>query len=291
MADPAIALLPYGLRLGPDLAQVPVSDLIWPLGRPDRLSGATVGQMDRNDHIIMFPNTMAHFRLRRGTKARISLMMGEPAAIHAKHIKLLRYTWRRFFRVFTFHEELLRTLPNAVFLPYGTTWVPEWRDLSLEKTKSCSLIASAKRDTTGHQLRHAIVEWVRETGQEVDIMGRGYTPFERKADGLAPYRFSVVIENVQEPNYFSEKLIDAILCNTVPIYWGCPNIEQFLDTTGMILCNSEADIRRAVEMVSVEDFEKRLPHIQAIQPVAAQYGDFERRAAEALRDQLQPRSD
>lgn len=286
MSEPAIALLPYGLRLGPDLAQVPVSDLLWPLGCPDRLSGATVGQMDRNDHIIMFPNTMAHFRLRRGTRARISLMMGEPAAIHAKHIKLLRYTWRRFFRVFTFHDDLLKALPNAVFLPYGTTWVPEWRDLPLEKTKSCSLIASAKRDTTGHQLRHSIVEWVRETGQDVDIMGRGYTPFERKADGLAPYRFSVVIENVQEPNYFSEKLIDAILCNTVPIYWGCPNIEQFLDPSGMIICNSEADIRRAVEAVSVEDFEKRLPHIQALQPAAAQYGDFERRAAEALRDQL-----
>ncbi|MEX0366121.1 MAG: glycosyltransferase family 10 [Ruegeria sp.] len=286
MSEPAIAVLPYGLRLGPDLAQLPASDLIWPLGCPDRLTGATVGDLERTDHIIMFPNTMAHFRLRRGTRARISLMMGEPAAIHAKHIKLLRYTWRRFYRVFTFHETLVNSLPNAEFLPYGTTWVPEWRDLPLEKTKSCSLIASAKRDTTGHQLRHAVVEWVRETGQDVGIMGRGYTAFERKSDGLAPYRYSVVIENVQEPNYFSEKLIDAILCNTVPIYWGCPNIDRFMDPEGMIICNGKADIRHAIETASVEDFEKRLPLIQALQPVAAQYADFERRAAEALRATL-----
>ncbi len=286
MTRPAIAILPYGHRLGPKLGAVPLSDLIWPERCPERLTGKTIGDLERTDHLIMYPNSTVHLRLRRGTRARISLMMGEPSAIHAKHDRMLRWTHRRFFRVFTFHDILLQTIPNAVFLPYGDTQVLDWQDLKTEKKRSCSLIASAKRDQIGHELRHELIDWVRESGADVDVMGRGYKPFENKSDGLAPYRYSVVIENVRERNYFSEKLIDAILCSTVPIYWGCPNIDDFMDTSGMILCESKAEIQQAIADASPEDFTARLPHVQAIQAKAAEFGAFERRAVEALRAEL-----
>jgi hypothetical protein len=113
-------------------------------------------------------------------------------------------------------------------------------------------------------------------------MGGGYHPFEAKSDGLAPYRYSVVIENVRERHYFSEKLIDAILCKTVPIYWGCPNIGDYLDTTGMVICDSAEDIHRALRAMSDADFAARLPAIEAIQDKAADYGDVYGRAARTV---------
>ena len=286
MSDTAIAILPYGLRLGPALAQKPVDQLIWPLGCPDRLTGGRVGDLLPSDHLIVFPRTDTHFRIRRGTRAKISLLMGEPSAIHAKHIRLLKWSHRRFHRVLTFSETLLNGIPNASFFPLGNTWVPEWRDLPLNKTAMCSLIASGKRDLTGHQLRHQIVDWVRRDNHPVEIMGRGYTPFEQKADGLAPFRYSIVIENVQETNYFSEKLVDAVLCNTVPIYWGCPNLERYFDPEGIIQCNSADDIQRAVRAMSEDDFQSRLPALQALQSVMAEYAGLEERAARAIRDTL-----
>jgi len=286
MAQAAIAFLPYGQSLGPRLASMPVADLVWPLGCPDRLTGATVSDLRADDHLIVFPKTATHVRWNRGTKARISLILGEPSVIHAKHLALLRLTHRRFWRILSFNETLLSRIPNGIFFPLGTTWVPEWRELALNKTEMCSLIASAKRDTAGHRLRHRIVDWARGTSQNVEVMGRGYSGFERKADGLAPYRYSVVIENVQEKNYFSEKLLDAVLCNTVPIYWGCPNLERFIDTAGIIQCQSEDDIKRAVQSMSADDFAARLPHIQEIQPVLAGYCDLEKRAAEAVQASL-----
>jgi hypothetical protein len=282
MSDPAIAVLPYGVGLGPHLGAMPVTELIWPLGCPDRLSGATVGDLCADDHLIVFPNTMTHLGVRRGTRAQISLILGEPSVIHAKHLALLRLTHGRFWRVLSFNEVLLSRIPNGIFFPLGTTWVPEWRDLPLDKTKMCSLVASAKRDSTGHKLRHKIVDWLRDSSQDVEVMGRGYTAFEHKADGLAPYRYSVVIENVREQNYFSEKLVDAVLCNTVPIYWGCPNLGRFIDTSGIIQCHSQDDIQRAVQSMSEDDFAARLPQIQAIQPDLARYCNLERRAAEAI---------
>lgn len=286
MTEAAIAVLPYGKALGPDLARLPLTELNWPLGCPDRLLGKTVGDLGPEDHLIVYPKTSTHYRLRRGTKARISLVMGEPSVIHSKHFSLLKWTHRRFYRVLTFNQQALDNLPNALLMPYGTTWVPEWRNLTVEKTKTCSLIASAKRDSTGHKLRHAVVDWVRETDQDVEIMGRGYTPFEQKSEGVLPYRYSVVIENVQEKNYFSEKLLDAVFCETVPIYWGCPNLSDFVDPAGIMICNTEEEIRSAVETMSVEDYEARLPALRVLKSQLEVFADLELRAAQAIRDSL-----
>jgi hypothetical protein len=44
-----------------------------------------------------------------------------------------------------------------------------------------------------------------------------------------------VIENSKVINYCSEKLLDCLVSKTIPIYWGCPNVEDFFDTTGWIL--------------------------------------------------------
>ena len=54
------------------------------------------------------------------------------------------------------------------------------------------------------------------------------------------YQFSIVIENSREVNYFSEKLLDCLLTYTVPIYFGCPNISDFFDTTGWIVITSSS---------------------------------------------------
>ena len=50
---------------------------------------------------------------------------------------------------------------------------------------------------------------------------------KKKEDGLKSYKYSIIIENSSEVNYFTEKLIDACLLETVPIYWGAPNISEY----------------------------------------------------------------
>ena len=283
MPDPAIAVLPYGMSLGPKAADIPLDDLHWPLDRPERLKTGRLGDLAATDHLIVYPKTKMHVLPRFGTQAQISLVMGEPSIIHAKHFALLRLSHRRFFRVLSFNEDLLARIPNGVFFPYGTTWVPEWRTLDLTKTRTMSLIASAKRDTEGHRLRHRLAARINSAGLDVAVMGRGYTPFDRKSDGLAPFQFSVVIENMREPNYFSEKLVDAVLCDTVPIYWGCPNLDRFMKTGGIIQCESEEALWKAITQADAAQYAERLPHLQAAKPQVETYCDLERRAAEAIR--------
>ena len=286
MTDPAIAVLPYGSQLGAALAQVPLDDLHWPLGRPDRLAAGQVGDLLPDDHLIVYPKTAMHFRLRWATPARVSVMVVEPAAIHLRHLRLLRWTWRRFYRVLCHDDALLAAIPNGIMLPFGTSWVPDPSGLKIDKTRHMSLIASAKRDTLGHQLRHEMVDLVRDEGLEVEILGRGYAPFAEKSDGLAPYRFSVVIENIRERNYFTEKIVDAVLCETVPIYWGCPNIGDFMDTGGMVICEDAAQMKDAIRAASGGLYDQLAPALRAAKPQAAHWADLEGRAARAIRDSL-----
>ena len=143
---PSICVLPYGHHQRSGLHATPLNDLAWPLGRPEWLEDGTVADLGPDDHLILYPRTLTHFRRRASVRCKVSLMVVEPSVIHGRHLKLLRMTWRRFFRVLSFNEELLAHIPNGIFFPYGTTWVPGWRELDVSKSRMCSLIASANRD-------------------------------------------------------------------------------------------------------------------------------------------------
>ena len=42
--------------------------------------------------------------------------------------------------------------------------------------------------------------------------------------------------------YFTEKLIDALITKTVPIYWGAPYIGDFYDNRGIIHFEDENEL-------------------------------------------------
>jgi len=44
-------------------------------------------------------------------------------------------------------------------------------------------------------------------------------------DMIGKYKFMICFENLSKENYFTEKLINAYYYKTIPIYWGCPNID------------------------------------------------------------------
>lgn len=279
---PKVAFLKYGEKLGLRPGSFPLEKLEWPLGAPDGIDGKTLRDLGPEDHLILLPQEWVHFRPGFGTKAKVSILVMEPSVIHGKHMKMLRWSHRLFHKVLASNEDLLSRIPNGVFFPAGDTWAGNWMTADRTKTKMCSLIASNKRSQEGHKLRHDTVEWIQAQGLDVDVMGRGYKPFDHKIEGMASYRFSVVIENVRERNYFTEKLIDALLCSTVPIYWGCPNIGDFFDTDAMIICETAEDVRTALREMSAESYEQMRPALDASHDLALYYAKFKRRAAEAV---------
>lgn len=282
--QPAIAVIPYLERLPEGLPDLPLDRLDWPLGRPARLARGTVADMAATDHLITYPKTRLYFAPRGHRKARLSLMIVEPDAVHAKHLRLARLFHRRFFRVLTKNAGLLAAIPNGAPFIAGFSFVAPSDDIPAHKTQMTSIIASAKRIYEGHRLRHAVIDEARAQNLSLDVMGRGYRPIEDKTEGLAPYRYTVVIENSREPSYITEKLIDALRCRAVPIYWGAPDVGRIFDPAGLIECATRDDILTALRQTSAEDYDSRRPAIEANARLADHYADMHRRAAEIIRD-------
>ena len=73
--------------------------------------------------------------------------------------------------------------------------------------------------------------WTNELGSsykgELGSYHRNKTNVKTKYNALIDYDYSICIENCTKKNYFTEKFTDAILCWTIPIYHGCPNIDEY----------------------------------------------------------------
>ena len=94
------------------------------------------------------------------------------------------------------------------------------------------MIYSNKKQFEGHILRHEIAE---KYSDKIDLFGNGSPkPIVLKEEALSNYMYTIVIENISAENYFTEKIIDPMLLGTVPIYWGCPNIEHFFIKQGIL---------------------------------------------------------
>ena len=54
-------------------------------------------------------------------------------------------------------------------------------------------------------------------------------------------------------NWFTEKLIDCFATGTIPIYWGCPNIEEFFNKDGIIQVNNIDELLETTTNLDIQD--------------------------------------
>jgi glycosyltransferase involved in cell wall biosynthesis len=155
----------------------------------------------------------------------------------------------KFTKILGWHESL-HSLPNFEFFPITeiSQWnlLPEKLDINkfkiYNKSKQISFIASNKNMCPGHQLRLECLNEVSNLKLDIDIFGRGINPISSKLDGLKNYYYSIAMENEQLPFYFTEKIIDCFLSGTIPIYYGCSNIENYFNPKGIISFNNKKEL-------------------------------------------------
>ena len=184
----------------------------------------------------------------------------ESPEVFPESIHFIKQKYHKFDFVLTHQKELLEIDDRFLFCPVGGCWIKPSQWKLYIKTKPVSLIASAKNVYEGHKLRHNVAATF---GEQIDLFGRGYKTVKHKVDALKDYRYTIVIENCRSDFYFTEKLIDAFACGTVPIYWGCPSIGNFFDERGMIYFDSIGQLPEILSSLSIEDYRRRLKGIEA----------------------------
>lgn len=152
----------------------------------------------------------------------------EPYSINPWAYEFARDNQNKFTYILSHDKEFNRQIPNSIYYPFGGCWIHEEDRKVHQKTKLISIIASDKKQTEGHKLRHEIIEKYASI-YGIDVFGRGYKPIDNKLEALKDYCYSIVIENEFSKGWFTEKLIDVLQTGTIPIYQGSPDIHDYFD--------------------------------------------------------------
>ncbi|MBI5920067.1 MAG: hypothetical protein HY847_00300 [Betaproteobacteria bacterium] len=97
-----------------------------------------------------------------------------------------------------------------------------------QKTRLLSCVVSSKSGTWGHNWRIEMANALKaHFGEQIDMFGFGWNPIADKRDAIDPYLHTIVIENECRENYWTEKLSDAIIGYSQPIYAGAPNVRSY----------------------------------------------------------------
>jgi len=200
----------------------------------------------------------------------------------------------------TFHEELLTTIPKAIRFHNLNTWVKGY--ISPQKNFSVSTVVGGKRDVVmeGYALRHNL--WKNK--DRITIPKRFYLSGTAKnAHVFRPWRgavyrgqlvlgasktpmfdsmFHIAIENTSIKHYFSEKVLDCFHTKTVPIYYGCKNIEEFFNPAGMFRVSGVEEIVQVCNQLTPEVYERMLPVVEENYELSHQYCDHEQQIKDII---------
>lgn len=143
------------------------------------------------------------------------------------------------------------------------------------KSRLMAACVSGKYFDPGHRKRLDFLHFLDGQDLDLDIFGyegngfrawRGATPLHDKRSCLLPYRYYFDAENNATPNYYTEKIVDCLLAETLCFYWGCPNLDSFFDPRSFIrldLDDFDADFARIRAAIDADEWATRLPFIQA----------------------------
>jgi GR25 family glycosyltransferase involved in LPS biosynthesis/tetratricopeptide (TPR) repeat protein len=136
-------------------------------------------------------------------------------------------------------------------------------------------VLSEKVNDPGHKHRIALLRLAETKGDiPIKIFGRenyhNLSSYTGKADKsketyIRPYKYYFMCENNQESGYITEKLYDAILCESLCFYWGAPNAADFIDSRAFVqldMTNYEAAYETMKKAVAEDWWSQRIQYIR-----------------------------
>jgi len=195
-----------------------------------------------------------------------------------------------FTAVLTWSDFILKNCDNGVKFTFnGRILDNEFIKLTENKPKhfEISFLSGDKNFTEGHHLRQKIYslkdqistpkKWfhVLEDYDKENKVRPGYSTYNKDLSHIPTgidivgygkrilynSMFNIIIENVKYNNWYN-KIGDTFLTKCVPIYWGCPNIEEFgYDERGIIRFNDEKELIDILNTLTPEIYYKMKPYI------------------------------
>ena len=208
-------------------------------------------------------------------QANTLLVTSEPSSIK----RYSRIYLDQFGTVLTSQEPDYLTGRDVVRSQCGLRWfvgadsdpMMAWDDLaSLEPTGklgSISTVCSAKTGSrTNHDRRLEYTNDFVRYFPDTHWFGKGIQEIRDKSEGLLQFQYHLCIENHVSPHHWTEKLSDAFLGWTLPLYVGCPNVCDYFDRRSLIHLSVDARKREFPQvnnLISQHAFEDSYEFIKA----------------------------
>jgi hypothetical protein len=192
----------------------------------------------------------------------------EPRAIRPYGYSKIIEIESKFDYILTYDSELLKRSEKYIKYVVGQSRVYEPK--IYDKTKMVSMIASNKQITEGHRFRHEISNKLSKK-YNIDMWGSGYKSFDSKLSPLSDYYFTVSVMNSKIDNFFTEVIVDNFMLGTVPIFWGCPNINEYFDERGIITFDTIDELDEILSKLTINDYLSRIEYIKNNFEIAKKY--------------------
>jgi len=157
------------------------------------------------------------------------------------------------FHPITFNDRYFR-LPLYViydcFYKLNKSDTRQKNDKQLLERKFCSFVVSNSR--AADPIRDHFFNELNKY-KKIDSGGRylnniGYFVPD-KYEFIRNYKFNLAFENSTAPGYTTEKLVEPLTENTIPIYWGNPEVDKDFNKKAFICINDFNTIQEAIEEI------------------------------------------
>ena len=206
------------------LRQTPKSEGVWGNVR------FTLDDVDECDYLLIL-NFVPKKTLVKVDPRNVWALMQEP--YEAKRFPWVETGHENFGKVFTHHifnHDSKKYIATQTCLPWHINKTyDELVELDIsKKTRMISWVSSKKMFLSGHGKRMDFYDQLSVDAKfDIDFFGRGINEIEDKYQALAPYKYSIAIENSRSEHYWTEKIADCFLSYTIPIYYGCTNLSSY----------------------------------------------------------------
>jgi hypothetical protein len=185
--------------------------------------------------------------------------------------------------IFTWSQSILDLCENSILFPFGTTFLhgkDKFKELAANKKElNISFLCGPKNMIEGHFLRHKIFNKQSEVKLSTTWIYSG-----DKIPCFETSMFHICVENSKNQNYFTEKIVDAFISKTIPLYYGCPNIEDYFDIRGFFTFNTEDELITLINSLTEKDYEERKEYIESNYQKAIYWAEYFMRFKDLLQD-------
>jgi len=147
--------------------------------------------------------------------------------------------------------------PRQKRMPLWVYWGPErinqYKSFNntTDKKKFCCMVVSNPKCQERNEFFHRLSQY-KKVDSGGKFMNNICVPIENKMEFIKDYKFVIAFENSSYPGYTTEKLIEPLLVNSIPIYWGNPVIGKDFNTNCFInikdVSQFDAAINKIIEL-------------------------------------------